>query len=69
MTLTWTSSARPLSLALQNPKVPKEAVDQLLDLTHALRQTNDPTVRPVCVSVCVSVCVCVFYRVPDLRTV
>ncbi|XP_062313090.1 von Willebrand factor A domain-containing protein 8 [Osmerus eperlanus] len=28
-----------------NPKVPKEAVDQLLDLTHTLRQTNDPTAQ------------------------
>lgn len=30
---------------LQTPNVPKEAVEQLLHLTHSLRSTNDPTVR------------------------
>lgn len=31
---------------LQVPNVPREAVDQLLQLSHRLKQTNDPTVSP-----------------------
>lgn len=39
---------------LQSPNVPKEAAEQLLQLTHTLRQTTDPTVSvPVCVRTCV----------------
>lgn len=32
---------------LQIPHVPKAAVDQLLQLSHSLRQTNDPTVSSI----------------------
>lgn len=32
-------------ISCQSPSVPVEAAEQLLNLTHSLRKTNDPTVR------------------------